>query len=335
MSVLRTRRRILAVAISGTVVTALGILGITTALAADAGPIKGPGGRCADVAGANSANGTAVQLWDCSLTGAQSWQLPGATSTPTTVPATTAPATGTKKGVSTWEFPGVSGAVTDVGAGWYYNWGTDNDKMPAGAEFVPMIWDENVVTAANLAKVKTEGTTLLGFNEPDLDGQAEMDVKQALDLWPQLQATGMRLGSPAVAYGGDTPGGWLDQFMKGAEERKLKVDFITLHWYGSDFSDAATGQFMGYVKAVHDRYQKPIWVTEYGLMNFTGTPKFPTTAQITSFIRNSTAQLQAAPYVERYAWFSLPAVGDSVDYGLYRDATTPTEAGKAYRAAGS
>jgi hypothetical protein len=425
MSVLRTRRRILAVAISGTVVTALGILGITTAMAADAGPIKGPGGRCVDVAGASAANGTAVQLWDCNGTGAQnwsvdgasiralgkcldvtaasradgakvqlydcngtgaqqwavrngtlvntgsgkcldagpsstgtrlqisactagenqSWQLPGAPATPTTVPATTVPATtvpattapagSVKKGVSTWEFPGLSGAVKDVGAGWYYNWGTNNDQMPAGAEFVPMIWDENVVTAANLAKVKTEGTTLLGFNEPDLDGQAEMEVKQALDLWPQLQATGMRLGSPAVAYGGNTPGGWLDQFMTGAGERGLKVDFITLHWYGSDFSDAAVGQFMGYVKAVHDRYRKPIWVTEYGLMNFTGTPKFPTTAQLTSFIRNSTAQLQAAPYVERYAWFSLPAVGDSVDYGLYRDATTPTEAGKAYRAAGS
>ena len=30
----------------------------------------------------------------------------------------------------------------------------------------------------------------------------------------------------------------------------------------------------------------------------------------------------------------LPAVGDSIDFGLYRDASTPTEAGKAYRAAG-
>jgi hypothetical protein len=85
---------------------------------------------------------------------------------------------------------------------------------------------------------------------------------------------------------------------------------------------------------VHDRYGLPVWITEYGLMNFTGTPRFPNTAQITAFIRNSTAALEAAPYVERYAWFSLPAVGDSVDYGLYRDATTPTEAGKAYRAAG-
>jgi hypothetical protein len=418
MSSPRSRRRLLAVSVSATVVAGLGILGITTAMAADGGPIKGIGGKCADVAGASAANGTAVQLYDCNGSGAQrwtvtgdriqalgkcldvtaastadgariqlydcngsgaqkwsaqggrlvntgsgkcldatgqssangtrlqiwtctgnanqTWQLPGATTTPTTAPTTTRPPTATaKKGVSTWEFPGLAGAVQDVGAKWYYNWGTNNDNMPANAEFVPMIWDENVVTSANLAKVKTEGTTLLGFNEPDLAGQAEMTVEQSLDLWPQLQTTGMRLGSPAVAYGGNTAGGWLDRFMTGAKQRGLRVDFITLHWYGADFSDAAVNQFMGYVKAVHDRYNLPIWITEFGLMNFSGTPKFPNTAQITAFIRNATAQLQSASYVERYAWFSLPAVGDSVDYGLYRDATTPTEAGKAYRAAGA
>ena len=39
-------------------------------------------------------------------------------------------------------------------------------------------------------------------------------------------------------------------------------------------------------------------------------------------------------FVERYAWFGLPAVGDSAAFGLYRDGDSPTEAGKAYRAAG-
>ena len=197
-----------------------------------------------------------------------------------------------------------------------------------------MIWDENVVTPANLAKVRTEGSTLLGFNEPDLAGQAEMTVEQALELWPQLQATGMRLGSPAVAYGGNTPGGWLDRFMTGAKQRNLRVDFITVHWYGSDFGDAAVGQFLGYVDAVHRRYGLPIWVTEYGLMNFSGSPKYPTGAQAAAFIKGSTKGMQSRAYVERYAWFGLPAVGDSAGFGLYTDGNSPTEAGKAYRRAG-
>jgi beta-glucanase (GH16 family) len=37
------------------------------------GQITGIGGKCVDVAGAATANGTAVQLWDCNGTGAQSW----------------------------------------------------------------------------------------------------------------------------------------------------------------------------------------------------------------------------------------------------------------------
>jgi glucosylceramidase len=37
------------------------------------GPITGLGGKCVDVAGASSANGTAVQLYDCNGSAAQQW----------------------------------------------------------------------------------------------------------------------------------------------------------------------------------------------------------------------------------------------------------------------
>jgi RNA polymerase sigma factor (sigma-70 family) len=241
-----------------------------------------------------------------------------------------------KKGVGVWEFAPAKAALDDVGAGWYYNWSSNNRSMPgpADVEFVPMIWGQKNVTDATLAEAKKEGDVLLGFNEPDMGGQANMTVEAALDAWPKLQANGQRLGSPAVAFGGDTKGGWLDRFMTGAEQKGYRVDFITLHWYGSDFSAAAVDQFLGYVDAVHKRYNKPIWVTEYGLMNFSGTPKYPTQAQLVTFINGTTQGMKKRSYVERYAWFGLPAVGDSVDFGLYKDGDSPTEAGKAYKAAG-
>jgi glucosylceramidase len=40
-----------------------------------AGQITGYGGKCVDVAGANPANGTAVQLYDCNGTAAQQWTV--------------------------------------------------------------------------------------------------------------------------------------------------------------------------------------------------------------------------------------------------------------------
>ena len=241
-----------------------------------------------------------------------------------------------KKGASVWKFTGLKDALSDVGAKWYYNWAANNNDVPgpAGVEFVPMIWGKQNVTDATLKEARSEGTELLGFNEPDQGGQANMSVDDALAAWPRLEATGLRLGSPAVSYGGDQAGGWLDRFMKGASAKGYRVDFITLHWYGSDFSDAAVNQFLGYVDAVHKRYDKPIWITEYGLQNFSGTPRYPTSAQQVAFIKGTTKGMESRSYVERYAWFGLPAVGDSVDFGLYKDGDTPTAAGEAYKAAG-
>jgi RNA polymerase sigma factor (sigma-70 family) len=263
---------------------------------------------------------------------------PSVSRTPSAKPTTVAPPVtrSAKKGAAVWKFAGSKAALKDVGASWYYTWAVHNNDAPgpAGVEFVPMIWGGNNVDDATLKQAKAEGDTLLGFNEPDLAEQSNMTVEAALAAWPKLEATGMKLVSPAVAYGGDTPGGWLDRFMKGASDKGLRVDAIALHWYGSDFSAASVNQFLGYVDAVHKRYKKPIWITEYGLINFSGSPKYASDAQKVAFIKGTTKGLQKRSYVERYAYFGLPAVGDSVDFGLYRDGDSPTEAGKAYRAAG-
>ena len=82
-----------------------------------------------------------------------------------------------------------------------------------------------------------------------MSGQANMSPGQALSLWPQLEATGMRLGSPAVADDGATPGGWLDQFMSGAAARGYRVNFITLHWYGGGLRHRPRGQPAGELPA--------------------------------------------------------------------------------------
>lgn len=240
----------------------------------------------------------------------------------------------TKKGVSALNFNGVTTALADVRAGWYYTWSSNTQGItaPPGVEFVPLIWGPGSVTDAELNQAKALGTTLLGFNEPDMAGQANMSVERALDLWPRLQATGMRLGAPAVAFGGDQPGGWLDRFMSGAAARGLRVDFIPLHWYGSDFSRAATDHLRGYLQGVYNRYRKPIWLTEYALIDFTGpAPRYPNQAEQTDFVRNSTAMLQGLSFVERYAWFTLST--STSPTGLY-NGTAANQSGAAYRAAG-
>jgi hypothetical protein len=254
-----------------------------------------------------------------------------------TAPAAPPPAgASSKKGVATWNFAQNPDAVKAVGAAWYYNWSASPAQGVSGAEYVPMVWGAASVTASNLNRAKASGRVLLGFNEPDLAGQANLTVEKALELWPQLQATGLRLGSPAVATGGATAGGWLDRFLAGARERGFRVDFIALHWYGSDFGAAAVGHLSGYLKAVYERYRLPIWLTEFALIKFGGGgPVYPSAAQLSAFINGSTAMLARLSYVERYAWFSLPTPDEGGDgTGLYKAGHGLTAAGATYRLAG-
>lgn len=57
------------------------IYGLLPASAATAGPIKGLGGKCIDVASASTANGTAIQLYDCNGSAAQQWSVGNSDST--------------------------------------------------------------------------------------------------------------------------------------------------------------------------------------------------------------------------------------------------------------
>jgi hypothetical protein len=236
------------------------------------------------------------------------------------------------KGVGAWAFNGGRASLRKSGASWYYTWGANPEGVhaPKGVAFVPMIWGPHSVTAKNLRQAKRESHTLLAFNEPDLSKESNMSVSQALSLWPRLEATGMRLGSPAVAGGADTPGGWLDQFMQGAAARHYRVNFITVHRYEETFNVGdAVSDLKSYLQGVWNLYHKPIWLTEFAMWRF--NPRtFPSPATEAAFLTAAIRMLHGLPYVWRYAWFALPADSNDGAVGLYRPGATVTTAGLAF-----
>ncbi len=247
------------------------------------------------------------------------------------------PVVSARKGVTAKSFDGGDQALVASGAGWYYTWSTAHAGLttPAGVRFIPTIWGAGSVTSEALAEARSNGPDLLTFNEPDRPDQANLTPTEALDLWPQLMASGLKLGSPAVSSGATDPDGWLGRFMSGAAARGYRVDFIALHWYGSDFSSASsTERLRSYIQAVYDRYHKPIWLTEYALINFSGgASHYPSDAQQAAFITASTRMLDGLPYLARYAWYTLPASDTRPSSGLYYSGARPTAAGRAFEAA--
>ncbi|MBL3607500.1 glycosyl hydrolase [Rhodovulum sulfidophilum] len=242
-----------------------------------------------------------------------------------------------KIGLGTWDRDSRGSALDDLGKlglAWYYTWSDwalyDADPSPDPAEFVGMVWDEQLVSQAALDRILAAGAeTLLGFNEPDLARQAGMSVEQALDLWGALQATGLRLVSPAASQEqtlGDSS--WLGRFMAGVETRSMGVDVIAVHYY-SDSGDIAA--FETWLKAVHDQYGKPVWVTEWVLADWTGARSF-SAAEQAAFARAGAEMMDALDFVERHAWFAAYEGGDGwyLNSGLFDAAGNLTEVGRVF-----
>jgi hypothetical protein len=219
---------------------------------------------------------------------------------------------------------------------WFYTWGA---KYPVEtgvgleAEFVPMIWGPETLRQNSIEEVRSElGLTraaeLLGFNEPDHEEQADMSVSAAIRLWPQLEQSGLRLGSPAPVQ---ALGDWLKRFMDEAAAEDLRVDFIAMHSYAPPKADS----FLETVQRLHDLYDKPIWITEYAVADWEATTSSPSRyseAEILDFMRETAAGLREMPFVERFAWKTRahddPIMGASA---LFRSDGTLSPTGELYQ----
>ncbi len=193
--------------------------------------------------------------------------------------------------------------VTALNAQWFYSWGGDRPaNIPKGVSFVPMDWgyygnkDNNLVNWLDKVKAQPNTRFLLGFNEPDGKDQANLSVEKALEGWPYLEGTGLTLGSPAAVH---ADGPWMQQFMAGAAQKKYRVDFVTIHWYGG----ADAPGFLGYLQKVHDLYHKPVWVTEFAPADWSGK-RGVSPAQSAAFMKTVLPAMDKLNYVQRYAWFS-------------------------------
>ncbi len=216
---------------------------------------------------------------------------------------------------------------------WYYTWTPNVPRdAPRNVSFVPMIWEyrgtaESVLKPAKIAK-NAGCEELLGFNEPDQKEQADMSVEEALEIWPLLEKTKLRLGSPACVHPDNE---WMTLFLEEVKKRKLRVDFICVHSY----SGADPQSLIRRMKAIEKRYNRPIWITEFAVGDWKAknvaenqfSPK-----DVLTYMKEVLPLLDRLDCVERYAWFSAkpnsPSLGTSA---LFDDDGKLTPLGECYR----
>ncbi len=188
---------------------------------------------------------------------------------------------------------------------WYYTWGLGQPYQTSGystseIEFAPMSWSGGD-NFCGLDKVTSIGQNMafnhhLAFNEPDLEEQSNMTVERALEVYPSLLASGLRIGSPAVSHGGMT---WIKEFMDGCIERGYRVDFIAIH----DYVRRSPAAYISRFEELYDLYNVPIWVTEYNYGNpGMGSPDLEADVTLAK-IKAMTEKFEETDFIERYAWY--------------------------------
>jgi hypothetical protein len=220
---------------------------------------------------------------------------------------------------------GWAGAVENlVAPRWSYDW--DNATTSTrDAEYVPMRHNLNWNAYANINN-KQNSTHALGFNEPDKADQANMTVATAIAQWPNLLASGLRLGSPAPS---DAASGltWLYDFIAQADALNYRVDFVAVHFYKCGWT---ASQYYNWLLGIYQQTGRPIWITEFNNgANWCSTA--PTQAENATRIGEFIEMLDNAPFVERYAIYNwVGAERELVTGGtlnpagvVYRDNASP------------
>ena len=182
---------------------------------------------------------------------------------------------------------------------WYYSWNAGGQSS-LDIEYVPMRHNGQWPPYRKINELE-DVTHVLGFNEPNQKDQANMTVEQAIAQWPKLQASGLRLGSPAP---NDAERGlkWLYEFMDEADKRGLRVDFVNVHYYKADWP---AKKLIAWLQKIHKRTgNRPIWLTEFN----NGAPwtkgHDPTYAENTKRLNEYCKAMDSVDFVERYAIFN-------------------------------
>jgi len=240
--------------------------------------------------------------------------------------------------------------VKALNVSWNYSWNTHHvSEQPKAIEFVPMIWTgsdkqklQERLAAEVVPNIKAgKSKRLLGFNEPDQKEQSNIPYTVALDLWPALEKLNIPLCSPACANSEGikddkvtgVPGSWMRDFMKEADKRGYRVDYIGVHSYGG----SSAADFKAKMKRIYEKYGKrPLLISEFAVADWkTGgdiKKNRHSSENILKFMKEVLPWLEEQDWILGYAWFSFkPDSAPGAPSALFDKAGNLTACGRYYK----
>ncbi|KIP12830.1 glycoside hydrolase family 128 protein [Phlebiopsis gigantea 11061_1 CR5-6] len=170
-----------------------------------------------------------------------------------------------------------------------------------GLKFAPMLWGPKQQSDWNKLVVPGYANLAIALNEPDEPTQLNMDPGDAAAYWKsQVQSKageGYELWGPAVTSStrGET---WMDNFL-AACNGGCTFTHNALHFYDTDPQALIT-----YVQHWHNKYGKPIVLTEFACQNFGGGAQADS-GQVWAFYKTVIPWLMSQDYVTAFFPFGF------------------------------
>ena len=228
---------------------------------------------------------------------------------------------GDKRGISYNSLTPEQARQLAKGVSWMYNWHYDTTEAlkskTSGIAYYPMVWGngkESIEGFKRIAESDFQPEFVLAINEPNLKEQAFITPKETADAYARIRKIAaqknirvigphMALGSAPnssitafdpiekkdVTYTYMVP--FLDAFMRFAKEADSDVEAVAVHSYG----DIHELKWM--IGMLHEKYGKPIWVTEFNWWNSKDADR------ALDYMIEAVDFFERSPYVAKYAWF--------------------------------
>lgn len=198
------------------------------------------------------------------------------------LPVTLAPAN--KLGVA-----GCPASCERLGCGWCYSWSLSPGVLP-GVETVGMVWDETHV----YDPLAASSGWVMGFNEPDLAGQANLTPQQAVEPWARVEERfrAFWLVCPVPSH---LHPEWLSQFyaaFRAAKGRDPDCNALAAHCYWNN-AQRCINDVQAVIAEAKRRGVGEVWVTEFHFSQATEAQKF------VAYLDGEPMVTRWAPYVAR------------------------------------
>ncbi|KAI0327476.1 hypothetical protein GY45DRAFT_1338799 [Cubamyces sp. BRFM 1775] len=206
-----------------------------------------------------------------------------------------------------------------------------------GFDFWPMLWggSQDMINAFESTVTAGYGTIILGFNEPNEEGESNLDPFTAAALWQQYiepkRSLGYKTCSPAIS---SRPNGqqWMQEFLQACSGctflvlmfwAPCKIDYQCLHWYDIGFSGLQT-----YLEENHAQFGLPILLTEFADQDFNGGAQ-PSLSDVTAFMQQALEYFDNTDWILAACPFGIlfPTAGVTNNNALQNADGTPTELG--------